>query len=104
MLQSIESEGDDMTEQPKNMPGCDPAQPLQTLCDLLNDILNINQEFRDGMPDNWDGDSLQDACDPWPGFWPDGYWPQDDTTEIDHAICKVRADIAKAIRSLGAKP
>jgi hypothetical protein len=26
-------------------------------------ILIANSEFRDGMPDGWDGDPLQDACE-----------------------------------------
>lgn len=29
----------------------------------LTDIIEANRDFRDGMPQSWDGDPLQDACD-----------------------------------------
>lgn len=30
---------------------------------MLRVILEANKDFRDGMPEKWDGDPLQDACD-----------------------------------------
>jgi hypothetical protein len=33
------------------------------LVKALRDILAANDEFRAGMPDEWDGDPLQDACE-----------------------------------------
>lgn len=32
------------------------------LVKALTDILAANDEFRAGMPDGWEGDPLQDAC------------------------------------------
>ena len=29
----------------------------------LETIIEANKDFRDGMPESWDGDPLQDACD-----------------------------------------
>ena len=29
----------------------------------LTDIIETNKDFRAGMPDDWEGDPLQDACD-----------------------------------------
>jgi hypothetical protein len=29
----------------------------------IEDILSANAEFRAGMPDGWEGDPLQDACE-----------------------------------------
>ena len=31
--------------------------------DAIRDILAANSDFRKGMPDGWEGDPLQDACD-----------------------------------------
>lgn len=33
------------------------------LVKALRDILEVNKDFRDGLPQSWDGDPLQDACD-----------------------------------------
>lgn len=33
------------------------------LIGVIQDILNANTDFRAGMPEDWDGDPLQDACD-----------------------------------------
>lgn len=33
------------------------------LVKALTDILEANKDFRDGLPQSWDGDPLQDACD-----------------------------------------
>jgi hypothetical protein len=32
------------------------------LLKLLNAVLDANDDFRAGMPDDWQGDPLQDAC------------------------------------------
>ncbi len=29
----------------------------------IQEILNANDDFRKGMPENWEGDWLQDSCD-----------------------------------------
>lgn len=39
------------------------AQRVCVLEKALTDILEANMDFRDGMPQSWDGDPLQDACD-----------------------------------------
>lgn len=33
------------------------------LARALQNIIDANNDFRKGMPDDWDGDLLQDACD-----------------------------------------
>ena len=33
------------------------------LADAILEILKANDEFRAGMPDEWEGDPLQDACE-----------------------------------------
>ena len=33
------------------------------LVKALREILEANKDFRDGLPQSWDGDPLQDACD-----------------------------------------
>lgn len=33
------------------------------LMKALEEILKANDEFRGGMPDEWEGDPLQDACE-----------------------------------------
>lgn len=33
------------------------------LIKAIKDILKANDEFRKGMPTDWEGDPLQDACD-----------------------------------------
>jgi hypothetical protein len=37
-------------------------QRIDELEKALNGILSANDEFRAGMPDEWEGDLLQDAC------------------------------------------
>ena len=48
-------------------PPSDADARLMTLAPMLlralTDILEANKDFRDGMPQSWDGDPLQDACD-----------------------------------------
>jgi hypothetical protein len=39
------------------------ADEIERLRKSLTDILDANKDFRDGMPEKWDGDPLQDACD-----------------------------------------
>lgn len=34
----------------------------EALVKALKDILDANYDFRNGMPDDWEGDPLQDAC------------------------------------------
>lgn len=39
------------------------ANSHDALVKALTDILEANKDFREGMPQSWDGDPLQDACD-----------------------------------------
>ncbi len=36
---------------------------LPALLKALEEILSANDEFRKGMPDDWEGDPMQDACE-----------------------------------------
>lgn len=40
-----------------------PVNNHDALVKAMADILEANKDFRDGMPQSWDGDPLQDACD-----------------------------------------
>lgn len=39
------------------------AKALPVLVRALKDVTDANREFRATMPDDWEGDPLQDACD-----------------------------------------
>lgn len=46
----------------KPLPAC-AFEEFQTVVDALKNVLKANDDFRAGMPPDWEGDPLQDACD-----------------------------------------
>ncbi len=40
-----------------------PPSREELLAKAMTAIIEANKDFRDGMPQSWDGDPLQDACD-----------------------------------------
>lgn len=38
------------------------ADAIDAMVKALKDILDANYDFRNGMPEDWEGDPLQDAC------------------------------------------